>query len=103
MDNLLTIVFEAHHPEKNHHRRYQEHQAHQDAAEWLDLGEHGLDKLVDQASERQAGRQLALQDEATEHPASPWLAAFVAAAAVLKYQRAAEQSDALQVALRAVA
>jgi hypothetical protein len=23
MDNLLTVAFEAHHPEKNHHRRYQ--------------------------------------------------------------------------------
>jgi predicted DNA-binding WGR domain protein len=23
MDNLFTAVFEAHHPEKNHHRRYQ--------------------------------------------------------------------------------
>jgi hypothetical protein len=23
MDNLLTLAFEAHHPEKNHHRRYQ--------------------------------------------------------------------------------
>jgi hypothetical protein len=23
MDNLLIIAFEAHHPEKNHHRRYQ--------------------------------------------------------------------------------
>ena len=23
MDNLLTVAFEAHNPEKNHHRRYQ--------------------------------------------------------------------------------
>lgn len=23
MDNLLSVVFEAHHPEKNHHRRYE--------------------------------------------------------------------------------
>ena len=33
----------------NHHRRYQEHQAHQDAAGWLALDEHGLDKSADQA------------------------------------------------------
>lgn len=23
MDNLLTVAFEAHHPERNHHRRYE--------------------------------------------------------------------------------
>ena len=23
MDNLLTVILEAHHPERNHHRRYQ--------------------------------------------------------------------------------
>ncbi len=23
MDNLLTLAFEAHHPERNHHRRYE--------------------------------------------------------------------------------